>query len=112
MIARDGGCVLRNINYRDFPDCNGYTKAGVLVLQAEHLIERSNSATYADPRLVVCICKAHHKWKHSTNANKSQYDAAVRTVLTPERVTLWDACEKDSWRPVRTSASDWALELA
>jgi hypothetical protein len=61
---------------------------------------------------VVCICKGHHKWKHSTNANKAQYDAAVRSLLSEERVKLWDACEKDSWRPVRTSSSDWALELA
>jgi hypothetical protein len=79
---------------------------------ADHLIERSNSATYADPRLVVCVCKGHHGWKHFKKSNHDRYNAIVRELLPPERVTLWDACEKNSWRPVRTSASDWALELA
>jgi hypothetical protein len=38
-MERDGGCVLREFHYDDFPECNGYTKAGILVLQADHLIE-------------------------------------------------------------------------
>ena len=111
VIARDDGCVLRD-SY-DVPSCGGYANDGHLILQADHLITRANSATFADPRLVVTVCKAHHGWKSvGSNRNKSQYDAAVRKVLSEERVRLWDACEKDSWRPARTSASDWAKELA
>jgi hypothetical protein len=59
-MERDGGCVLREFHYDDLAECKGYTKAGIL--QGEHLIERSNSATFADPRLVACICKGHGKW--------------------------------------------------
>jgi len=111
VIARDGGCVLRD-SY-DVPSCGGYAKDGHLIFQADHLITRANSATYADPRLVVTVCKAHHGWKSlGSNRNKSQYDAAVRKVLSEDRVTLWDACEKDSWRPRRTTSTDWAKELA
>lgn len=127
VIARDGGCIFRprrvrvfgagtpaqEVRFSTVPECGGYAKDGHLILQADHLLTRANSATFADPRLVVCVCKAHHGWKSvGSNRNKAQYDAAVRSILPPERVKLWDACEKDSWRPVRTSASDWALELA
>jgi hypothetical protein len=111
VIARDGGCIFRPSF--DVPSCGGYAKDGHLILQADHLLTRANSATFADPRLVVCVCKAHHGWKSvGGNLRKAQYDAAVRAILPADRVALWDACEKDSWRPVRTSSSDWALELA
>ena len=33
----------------------------------------------------------------------------VRQLLSPERVTPWDACERDSWRPLRAYAMDWKL---
>jgi hypothetical protein len=111
VLARDGGCILRD-SY-DVPPCGGYAKDGHLILQADHLVTRANSATFAEPRLVVAVCKAHHGWKSvGSNRNKAQYDALVRSILPPERVKLWDSCEKNSWRPKRTSASDWALELA
>jgi hypothetical protein len=103
VMLRDGGCVLRNIR------CGHVLGTPGIVFQAEHLIERSNSATYADSRLVVCICKNCHGWKHFKKSNHDQYDALVKTVISPERVALWDRCEKDSWRPHRTSAMDWKL---
>jgi len=40
---------------------------------------------------------------------KAQYDTLVRALLSPERVRLWDACERDSWRPSRTGIYDWKL---
>ena len=46
VIKRDGGCILRNIRH-----CGGVL--GEAILQADHLISRSNSATFADHRLVV-----------------------------------------------------------
>ena len=39
VIKRDGGCILRNMLYRDFLQCGG-------PIQADHLITRANSATY------------------------------------------------------------------
>jgi hypothetical protein len=115
VTARDGGCILRHLagRYRDFPQCNGFNKANELILQADHLITRANSATYADYRLVVCVCQGHHAWKSKGgNARKAEYDALVKTLIEPERVGLWEACEKDSWRPHRTTAYDWLKEQA
>jgi hypothetical protein len=111
VIARDGGCVLRGSF--DVPACGGYATDGHLILQADHLITRANSATFADPRLIVCVCKSHHGWKSvGGNARKAQYDAAVRAILPPDRIELWDRCEKESWKPHRVSSTDWAKELA
>lgn len=102
VIKRDGGCILRGIRH-----CGGYV--GRSVLQADHLVSRSNSATYADSRLIVCLCRPCHggfkQW------HQKEYDALVKTILPPERVALWERCEMDSWRPKRTSAYDWKLEI-
>lgn len=108
VMLRDGGCILRDVR------CGNslmYAAAGV-VFQADHLIERSNSATYADPRLVVCVCKNCHGWKHFKKSNHDQYNAIIKDIIEPERVALWEACEKDSWKPHRTSAHDWLKEEA
>jgi hypothetical protein len=103
VIERDGGCILRGVRL-----CGG--DKGYAVLQADHLISRANSATYADPRLVVCVCRPCHAWKSlGGNLRKAQYDALVRALLPADRVALWDRCEADSWRPQRTRAYDWKL---
>jgi len=113
VIARDGGCVLRDLHYDGIPECDGYANNGQLVLQADHLVTRSNSATFADTRLIVCVCKGHHSWKSlGSNARKKEYDELVRTLISPERVKLWDECERDSWKPNRGAAFNWAVTLA
>jgi hypothetical protein len=62
VIERDGGCILRH--YSETGACGGYRKDGQLILQAEHLHTRSNSASFADSRLVICLCRHHHgDWK-------------------------------------------------
>lgn len=33
-------------------------------------------------------------------------------ILPADRVALWELCERDSWKPVRTSAYDWKLAVA
>lgn len=48
VIRRDGGCLLRGKG-----SCTE-------ILQAEHLITRANSRTYADTRNAVCLCTYHH----------------------------------------------------
>lgn len=91
---------------------DGFANDGHLILQAEHLITRASAATDGDSRLVVYVCRGAHAWKSpGRNRNKAQYDALVKTLLSPERVALWEACESDSWRLVRTSAMDWKLVL-
>lgn len=122
VILRDGRCILREVNNYDFleggkigiarkiagvPRCNGFAKDGHLILQADHLISRSNSATYGDTRLIVCLCKAHHGWKSvGNNLRKAEYDKIVRQIISPERVALWDMAEADKYRPHKM---DWAL---
>jgi len=102
VIARDKGCILAK--YRHCADP---------VLQADHLITRANSATYADSRLVVCVCRSCHAWKSlGSNRNKAQYDELIKTILPPDRVGLWERCERDSWRPHRQYTYDWKLALA
>lgn len=65
VMECDGGCILRDVR------CGHEIGDPGIVFQAEHLIERSNSATYADPRLVVCICKGCHYWKHVKKSNQT-----------------------------------------
>jgi hypothetical protein len=107
VIKRDGGCLLRN-SY-DAPSCNGFDKSGKLIHQADHLVTRANSATYADPRLVACVCKGHHGWK---KWHQKEYEAVVRELLPADRVKLWDDCERDSWKAHRKYTSDWVKEAA
>ena len=102
-----GITILRNV--QGISACNGYAKDGHLILQADHLITRGNSATYADTRLIVCVCKGHHGWK---KWHEREYNALVRTLLSPDRVKLWDDCERDSWKPHRTTAYDWNMAVA
>ena len=98
VIQRDGGCILRHIR-----NCGG--EIGQAVLQADHLLTRANSATYADERLVVCLCRPCHggfkKW------HKPEYDRLVKSILPKETVELWERCEQD--RTPRKQ--DWKLEL-
>jgi hypothetical protein len=110
VMLRDKKCVLHGIIDNGRMKCNheiGVNDEGV-VWQAEHLIERSNSATYADPRLVVLVCKNCHGWKHFKKSNHDQYDKWVKTKISPERVALWERCENEMWR---VNKVDWKLEL-
>jgi hypothetical protein len=104
VIKRDGGCILRDIRH-----CNGLPDTPGVVLQADHLISRSHAGTFADPRLIVCVCRSCHGWKSlGSNLRKAEYDRLVRTILPPDRVALWDRAEQNSWKP---SKVDWKLEL-
>lgn len=110
VILRDGGCLFRN-----YPGhtCSGFANDGHLILQADHLITRGNAATYADSRLVVCVCKGIHGWKSvGSNINKEQYDEMIRDILPLDILKLWDACKRDSWKPNRGAAYNWPVTLA
>jgi hypothetical protein len=64
----------------------------------------------ANSRLAARVCKGHYGWKsHGGNARKRQYDEIGRQYLLADRVALWDAAERDSWRPSRTGNYDWKL---
>lgn len=101
VMVRDKGCILREARR-----CGG--EIGKAVIQADHLITRANSATYADTRLIVCVCRNCHFWK---KYHEKEYDLLVKQIISKERVDLWDRCIADRLRPVRMGAHDWKLEI-
>lgn len=105
VIKRDEKCILHGIK------C--YHEVGMegVVWQAEHLVERSNSETYADSRLVVLICRNCHYWKHVKKSNHDQYNIWVKTKISKDRVRLWEDCEKRLLQNYRMGAYDWRLEI-
>lgn len=100
VMKRDGGCVLRKLR-----NCGG--EIGQAVIQADHLITRGNSATFADTRLIVCLCRNCHGWKHY---HEKEYEALVRTILPKQRIQLWDRCE-EARQAHRTHKADWKIEI-
>lgn len=105
---RDGGCVLRNLRH-----CGGaaVVEDGKIisnnVIQADHLITRANSATFADTRLIVCLCRNCHGWK---KWNEDEYEDLVKTVISKERVELWERCELDR-KAHKAYKADWNLSI-
>lgn len=90
---RDGGCILRT--HADVAGACGSraTKDGHMILQAEHLITRRNAASFADTRLVVCLCERHHIfWKPQ---HSDEYNTLVRKVIGPQRSALWTRVQED-----------------
>lgn len=109
VIIRDGGCIFRKEKGHV---CTGFAKDGHLILQADHLLPRSNSATFAATRLIVCVCKGIHGWKSvGSNLRKAQYDERIKKLLPKETVELWKRCEQDRWRPTRMTAYDWKATI-
>jgi hypothetical protein len=110
VIKRDRTCILSDYGLfsgSGVPNCNGYAKDGHLILQADHLVTRANSATYADTRLIVCVCKGHHGWK---KWNEARYNEIVRQLLPADRVALWDRAHEARYKPTRMFTSDWMKE--
>ena len=93
VIIRDGGCIARDESWHT---CSGYRNDGELILQADHLLTRANSATYINTRLIVCICVGLHGWK---------YNERIRPLQSHERVALWNRCHAARYTPTRMYAS-------
>lgn len=116
VTLRDGGCILRNyrhcggdasVEVIDTGNSFDYKVVSDVVIQADHLVTRANSATYADHRLVVCLCRPCHGWKHF---NEKEYDALVKRILPKDRVELWDKCETER-QSHRSHKPNWILEV-
>lgn len=108
VILRDKGCIFQNEKGHI---CTGFAKDGHLILQADHLLSRGNSATFADTRLIVCVCKGIHGWKSlGNNLRKAEYDERVAKLISKERVKLWVKCELDM-RSHKAYKPDWKMEL-
>lgn len=101
VIKRDKGCWLRF--YPEAGACGGRRNDGELILQAEHLHTRANSASYGDSRLVVCICLHHHiHWKPQHSA---RYNELAEHFIGKERTKLWKRVRED-YSPHKM---DWRL---
>lgn len=108
VMLRDGGCVFRHYENEITPQyrhCGGYRKDGELILQAEHLHTRSNMASFADSRLVVCICKLHHIFYKPQHGD--EYYRIVKKHIGGERAKLLQAVQ-DDWKPHKV---DLKMEL-
>jgi hypothetical protein len=103
VIKKYGGCILREER-----NCGGELDAEGVVLQADHLITRANSATYADPRLVVCVCKRCHGWKHW---HEAEYNELIKTILPESIVSLWDRCEQERRSHRTGQKQDWKVHI-
>lgn len=96
VMIRDGGCILRHYPHEitsQYQDCGGYRKDGQLILQAEHLHTRSNAASFADTRLVICLCQRHHGYYKPQFTE--EYYAIVRKHIGKERSDLLDRVKDD-----------------
>ena len=88
-----------------------YPTEGV-VFQCDHLLSRSNSATYAVSKLCVLLCKPCHAWKSlGSNLRKKEYDELMRAKLSKEVVALWDRCEEERSRFSTGGKYDWEIEI-
>lgn len=90
-IKRDGGCV-----FAGFEKCSG-------PLQAEHLITRSNSATFGDMRNIICLCQYHHIFWKPTHSRL--YWERVEKIIGAKRWAWVKRAEEDK-RPYKM---DWKL---
>jgi len=108
VIARDGGCILRD-DYRAGA-CGGYSNDGELILQAEHLNTRVANVSFADTRLAICICKRHHIYFKPQNP--LLYYELIRQKIGEKRWALLQATTADR-KSYPMGASEWAkCELA
>lgn len=91
-----GTCVLSK--YPETGACGSYTRAGNLILQAEHLNSRSNTATFGDMRNIVLLCQRHHiYWKPQ---NSQKYWELIEKVIGKERWD-WYLRAKEDKRPYK-----------
>lgn len=96
VISRDKGCILRNYENElnpQYRECGGYRKDGEMILQAEHLHTRSNASSFADTRLVICLCQRHHIYYKPQHSD--EYYRIVRKHIGKERSDLLDRVQQD-----------------
>lgn len=107
VTHRDGGCILQDVRCGNTAYVQDEKVVSETVIQADHLVTRANSATYADTRLIVCLCRGCHGWK---KWNEKEYDNLVRCLIPIGRVQLWDRAEEDH-HSHKTRKMDWKLEI-
>lgn len=106
-IARDGGCVMRHYQSQlphQYLDCGPYRTDGEIVLQAEHLVTRADSRSYADMDNIVCLCMRHHFYFKKQHG--AIYWHIIRQHIGEERWEKVQAWEADR-SPHRVYLKEW-----
>lgn len=76
VIKRDGGCLVAGYHHITGMRCSE-------ILQAEHIVGRSHSCTYADLENIICLCVSHHGiWKKN---NPTYYADLIQSIIGRER---------------------------
>jgi len=118
-IARDGGCVLRHYSSEIIPqyqECGGYRKDGEMILQAEHLVTRSNSSTFGNMRNIITLCQRHHIY-YKPQYSKEYWDIVRKHVGEEtwewlERVRQDRTPHKMDWKLVKIVLEQEAKKLS
>src|SRR3990167_4521339 len=102
-IQRDKHCVLQ-----DYPEAgvcgSRATKDGHLIIQAEHLISRARSVSFADMRNIVLLCQRHHGYFKEQNGRL--YWELIEKIIGQERWNWIKKVEKDT-KPYHMDLADW-----
>ncbi|RJQ33861.1 hypothetical protein C4568_03610 [Candidatus Parcubacteria bacterium] len=116
-IKRDGECVMRQQEHllpQKYFECGPYRKDGQIVVQAEHLVGRANSACFADMDNIVLLCQRHHFYFKQQHG--ALYWHIIRLVIGEERwekVQAWER-EAKAHKATRVFLAEWeekAVEL-
>lgn len=108
VTHRDGGCILRDLRCGVTAVVeDGKILASSSFIQADHLVTRANSATFANYHLVVCVCNGCHAWK---NWNKDEYEELVKSVLPKKTIQMWELAEEYR-KAHKTHKMDWNMQL-
>lgn len=106
VIKRDGGCILRD--YSEAGACGGFSNAGKLILQAEHLNSRTHSISFAELDNIVCLCKYHHIFYKKYNS--APYWILVRKQIGTKRWKIVEGWILDK-TPHKVTIQEWRDKL-
>lgn len=110
-IERDKTCIIGQnasllpLNWRV---CAPRRQDGEIIVQAEHLVGRANSASYADMDNIVLLCMRHHFYFKTQHP--ALYWEIVRKYIGEKR---WEKTQKweHDYTPHHFVASEWRMML-
>jgi hypothetical protein len=99
VIIRDGGCLLRN-----YPGQSA--AASEMTASSSSRLTTSSLERTARPTPTPGSSSAFAKVRTvGRKWHEREYNALLKERTLPaDRVALWERCERDSWKPVRTGA--------
>ncbi len=110
-FERDKTCVIgQNLHMVPlvYRECGPFRNDGEMILQAEHLVGRANSASYADMDNIVLICQRHHFY--FKKQHPLRYAEIIKKHIGPER---WQKVQdyEQNMKPTHMVLADWKKRL-